>query len=342
METRKDNGKTVIIIFIIIGCFLILFGLFGIFRTIGYDKTEGVFTHSVQHTHTDSDGVTSVNYTWYYKFFVDGKEYISTVSSKNYDTPSEKYQKAKILYNPQKPSENKASTDFTDYIMITAGVLFVGIALFFKDSNKNESLSNDSNLKKKKFAWAVILFVSMMFLILLFSVNFDLIALFIGGLPIVIILGIFLFVGIYMLKNADKVKLSDDTTNTFDNDQKYFTNSYDNPFHTVEGQEEDAKKMAYKIMGAIKIVFGLFWTGIACFQTIISLLFVLLSKTSENPSFFVNGVEVTATQFILSDFNPFMIIFLVIGIGIIVSGILDVSKSKKKKSKKTDDKLFIQ
>lgn len=344
---KEKNSNVVLYISFIIGCLLMIMGFSQILKVSSYTETIGQYTHSEKRISTDSDGHTSINYVWYYDFFVNDTKYIAKLSNSPFETPNN-YEE-KVFYNPENPDENVIGTDYSRYTLIIVGFIFASVPFFF---GKSKQTVGSIGIRKpeKKTAWFVILFSGSLLMILLLQANFNIVTLIMNMfLPTLIIL-LFLGVGIYLLKRTDNsnsistVTSSDNFSDiTSKNDSINFNININNVseasdlLDTInnsenivsEEQAQKINKLVKKYLGIAEIIFGFVWCGIVLLPEIISAFLVLLSLSAENPTYTVNGENVTGLQFIFSSFSPFTCIFLGVGIILIIKGIKDIVVCKK-------------
>lgn len=339
---KEKNSNVPMFLCFIIGCLLMIAGVAQILEVSNYEETIGQFTHSEEKTSTDSDGYTNTYYVWHYNFFVNDIEYIAKSGNNSFETPNN-YEE-KVLYNPENPTENIISTDYSAYVLVIVGVVFTSIIFFFKKPKGMDS-ATEKRMSEKKAAWFVILFTVAIFIILLLQVNFSIKMLVLHMFFPTLIILLFLGVGIYLLKRAYNPHLIQ-TDTTLNNSREVISenNSINLNISTACGNndllntsdvkmnEEQVQKigiLVQKYKGIAGIVLGLIWCGIILFPTIISAIFVLFSLSNEDSMYTVNGEEVSSVQFIFSSLSPITLVFLVFGIIIIIKGIRDIVACKK-------------
>lgn len=336
---KVKNSNAPIFLCLIIGCLLMIMGITQILKVSNYEEAIGQFIHSEEKVTTDSDGYTNTYYIWHYQFFVNDIEYIAELGNNSFETPSN-YEE-KVLYNPENPTENIVSTDYSSHICVIVGFVFASITFFFKEKKGMDSTA-EKRKSEKKAAWFVILFSASLFMILLLQVNFSIKMLLLHMLFLALIILLFLGIGIYLLKRAYNPNTiqTDNTLNNLSDLNISAEGENSNLSNTVDihqnidtmTNEEQAQKvimLVQKYKGIVGIVSGLIWCGIILFPTLISAVFVLFTLSNESTTYTVNGEEVTAVQFIFGSFSPITFVFLAFGIIVIIKGIRDIVGCKK-------------
>ncbi len=317
---NKNNKILPFIVLTIIGLGLIIYGIVQIAKTNNYLETMGNFSYSSREETTDSKGHTKIYYIWYYEFIVNNKKYIARSDSEESSEPFNKEEK--ILYNPTNPNENLITTDYTRYVVIIAGIIFLCTTFFFIPKQKKQQ-SDTATTSDAKAGWYVLLFSVGTLLIIFMKANFNIDTLLKTMLFPTIIMAIFIGIGIFLIKrvhnpemqnveNANNSDLANETSKVIDKEQL-----------------QKVQNIVYKGKGIWQIISGIIWCIIVFFPQIISAFFVLLSVSKENPTYTLNGEEVTALQFIFGSVSIIQLIALALGILRIAIGIRNLISYKK-------------
>ncbi|MBR6033641.1 MAG: DUF3592 domain-containing protein [Clostridia bacterium] len=317
-----NNNKTwVIILCGIIGLGLIVYGIVQIVKVSNYSETTGKYTYSVMRESRDSDGNRSTYYIWYYDFIVDGTKYTAKSDSESSNDPLNKEEK--IFYNPANPNENTISTDYGRYAIIVAGIIFLGTALLVRPKNV-QSTSETQSTSEAKMGWAILLFSLCVLLIIFMAANFNIGTLLTKMLFPTIIMAIFIGIGIYLLIRSHKPEMQNAESTDIGNDLLNEANKI------IENEKlQNARNVVFKVKGIWQIISGIIWCILVFSPQIISALVVLFSLNSKNPTYTLNGEEVTAIQFIFGATSIFQFIGLAVGIIIIVQGIRNLKACKE-------------
>lgn len=301
----------------IIGLGLIIYGAVQIVKTNNYMETMGEFSYSSRKESTDSD-----YYIWYYDFYVNNIKYTAQSDSKNIDEPIN--QEEKILYNPTNPNENLINTDYTRYMVIIGGIIFLCTAFFFMPKQKKQQ-SDTKTTGDAKTGWYVLLFTVGMFLIIFMKANFNIITLLKTMLFPTIIMVFFIGIGIFLIKRAHNPEMQ----NIENSENSELTNELSQVIDKEQLQK--AQNIGYKVKGIWQIILGIIWCMLVFTPQIISAILVLFSLSSEKSTYTYNGKEVTALQFIFGSINIGQLITLAFGILIIAMGVISLHSYKKRK-----------
>lgn len=337
-ENMNKNNIWAVVLFVLIGLSMIGYGVYGLYKTSKYDKTTAYFDYSQLVEQRDSDG-KSKSYTWFYHYTVNGKTYNADVDSKQIKEPKEK--ETIVKYDPKDPSKSIVEKDYGYYILIIVGAIFASTAFVLVQPEKGLTAQESARRNVKNGGLYVTFFASVMYLLLFMTVDFNLFAMLTNMLLPCLIVGVFLAVGIFLIKkgydpnyefnyeikDGKKVvvekKLGEDS-----NISSSENSNLENRINDVINSDY-TKKAMYNVV-LIKDIMGIIAGVIVCIISLIpvvfSLIMVLLSKILGGDTFYVNDEEVTVIQFIFSSFSPFQLLILAIGIIIIISRVVVLKK----------------
>lgn len=319
---NKNNKIWPFILCAIIGLGLIIYGIVQIAQINNYSETMGKFSYSSRKENTDSDGNTSIYYIWYYDFTVNNTKYIAQSDSKETSEPFNNEEK--ILYNPTNPNENLITTDYTRYAVIIVGIIFLCTSFLFMPKQKKQQ-SDTATTSDAKAGWYVLLFSVSILLIIFMKVNFNIAILLKTMLFPTIIMTVFIGIGIFLIKRAHNPEMQ----NADSSDNSELTNE---PSQVIDKEQlQKAQNIVYKVKGIWQIISGIIWCIMIFSPQIISAFFVLLSLSTENPTYTYDGEEVTAIQFIFGSVSIIQLIAFAFGILIIALGIRSLISYKKDK-----------
>ena len=214
------------------------------------------------------------------------------------------------------------ATDYTRYVVIIAGIIFLCTAFFFMPKQKKQQ-SDTKTTSDAKAGWYVLLFSVGMFLIIFMKENFNIVTLLKTMLFPTIIMAFFIGIGIFLIKKAHNPEMQ----NIENSGNSELTNELSQVMDKEQLQK--AQNIVYKIKGTWQIISGIIWCILVFTPQIISVILVLFSLGSKNPTYTYNGQEVTAMQFIFGEISIFQLIAFAFGILIIVLGIISLKFYKK-------------
>ena len=196
---KEDKNDSLIgeIIFLIVGIALVGAGIYFTIQKIRYEEAPGKYTYSTSYMTKDDEGNVKIKYKWYYDYYVDDYKFVGEFAEQDWEIPSKK--KDIILYDPDNPNKVILKSDRRNIMIIIMGLFFASLP--FVSGKSNEGQKKKSNLSVASI-WLT--YSVAIFLVFFLSVDFDFKELINHYLFPTIVLGIFVFLGIFLLVDALK------------------------------------------------------------------------------------------------------------------------------------------